>query len=104
MLILHSCNLLLSSEAKVKGGAKGFAPIISRYASEIIASLYSEGEKANHNYWYDKWNGDWKAYAVLECIPEEIKSDLQEILCRLKSHSWVEKLEDEDWDLLATIS
>lgn len=104
MLILHACKIRLSDQAKVAGGAKGFAEITSRDAAEVVASLFSSGPESHLGYWYELlWGGDRTPYSIIDNPPDQLLPTLRKIKNILESHPWVEKLEDEDWELLTKL-
>ena len=100
MLLLHAVRIVLSSEVNVEGGVKEFVAITSRHAAQVVASLFPSGEQATYTYWYWKWNTDWNAYAILDNPTEDDLKGLREMQQRFESHPWVEKLEDDDWEIL----
>lgn len=104
MLLLHACIIRLSVEAQVEGGVKGFEGITSRHIAEVAASLFSVGDKADPDYWYHRWNDDFMGYAVLENIPDRLKSRLRRIKDAIELHPWVEQLENDDWEILAQLT
>jgi hypothetical protein len=100
MLLLHASRIVLSSEAKVEGATKGFQGITTRHAAEVVASLFPSGEKKDPSFWYFLWNGDWNAYGILENpTPDDLRG-FKEMQRRFESHPWVEKLENDDWEIL----
>src|SRR5690606_16972811 len=91
MLLLHACHLSLSELADVAGRVKGFEGITTSHAAEVAASLFDSGEKADPGYWYELWNGDWQAYAILENPSPELMPALIRMKDIIESHRWVER-------------
>jgi hypothetical protein len=100
MLLFHACHLCLSDVADVAGGVRGFEGITTRHAAEVVASLFGSGDKSDPGYWHDLWNGGWQAYAILENPPWHIIPMLLRMRDTLESHPWVERLDNEDWEIL----
>jgi len=104
MLLLHACPLRLNGQAQVEGQAQGFSEITSRHAAEVAASLFPEGEESHAAYWYWRfWNEDKSIYEVIENPPDRLIPVLKRIRLRIESHPWVDRLLDEDWDLLCKL-
>ena len=99
MLILHACRIVLSEEAQLKNGARGFEGITSRHAAEVVASLFLSDPLRNYVHWYWKWNAEWDANRLLDNRPPELLPTLLTVRARLESHPWVARVENEDWEL-----
>ncbi len=104
MLLLHACQINLSEDAVVSDGYRGFAAITTRHASEVAASLFPQKPQSEPSYWYVKWNGEWNVYGIIEDIPDDLKKPLELMKKRIESHPWINKLVDEDWDVISSIS
>ena len=100
MLLLHACRMQLADEARVAGEVRGFEGVTTRHAAEVAASLFSSGHASDPNYWYKLWNGAWDAYGILENPPDRLAPTLRRIRTAIESHPWVERLADEDWEIL----
>lgn len=76
----------------------------SRHAAEAASSIFDDSPQNNPDFWYEKWNGDWCAYAILENVPATLLPSLGQMKSLLESDDWVEALSDEDWDLVALVN
>ena len=102
MMILHSSHLFLSGEAKVTGNARGFVGITSGHAAEVVAALFESGEKSDYTYWYHRfWGSNPSAYEMLENPSQEVRARVERLRGIIESHPWVDRLENEDWELLS---
>lgn len=103
MLLLHACPLRLTDDAEVTGQVKGFAEITSRHAAEVVSKLFTSGAESDYTYWYWHWNGDWNPYDILASPPDQLLPTLRRIRETIESHPWIEKIVDEDWNLLSKL-
>jgi hypothetical protein len=100
LMLLHACHIALSDAGHSATKVRGFVAITTRHAGEVVASLFDAPPENHYFHWYYKWNGDWRAYAVLESPPNELLPRLALMRQAIESHPWVERLSDEDWSLI----
>jgi hypothetical protein len=103
MILLHTCNLKLTSAARVEGGATGFEGLTAMAAAEVVAVLFEQHDdvRSRGGYWYQQWNDRWNAYALIESIPERLRPTLRRVQSTFEHHPWIARLDDDGWELFS---
>ena len=104
MLLLHACVIETTEEGRRATGVAGLAPITAGHAADLVARLFRSGERSHGVRWSSKFFGEWAAYELLADLPDRLEPAVARVRDQLESHPWVDRLVDDDWDVLASLN